>query len=503
MPRQRAPTRAHRELCGAVRGHRWGNRESTGADRARHHQPRARPRTRRGARPPARGCRRSCALVPQKQVESLTQGAGARTRSPSRAPAGAQGRGVVRKPLRDNFHAGSRLPRRRRLPMSDVRPFRALRPRPELAERVAAPPYDVINSDEAREMAEGNEISFLHINKPEIDLPPDVSLYDDRVYATGAAQPAAVHGRRRVRARSGAALLRLPAAHGRPRAGGDRVRGELPGVRGRPDQAPRVHAQGQGGRPHPPHPRAQRQRRAGLPHLPEARRDRRDRGRRPQGRPDLRLRGVRRHRPHGLDRLPRRDGGAAAGDPGGAGALRRRRPPPRRLGRAGRPRAQGRQPRAPRRRALQLLPRRAVPPRPAAHHGLQPRREGPRGAVGGGVPREGGREVHGGGPGEPRPDAPRRFGMFLGGKWYRLEAKPGTFAADDPVRSLDAAILQENLLAPVLGIADPRTDKRIDFVGGIRGLASSRRRVPRGGRWRSPSSPPRSTSSCRWPTPGW
>ena len=67
--------------------------------------------------------------------------------------------------------------------MSDVRQFRALRPRPEFAARVAAPPYDVINSDEAREMAEGNEISFLHINKPEIDLPPEVSLYDDRVYA--------------------------------------------------------------------------------------------------------------------------------------------------------------------------------------------------------------------------------------------------------------------------------------------------------------------------------
>jgi uncharacterized protein (DUF1015 family) len=81
---------------------------------------------------------------------------------------------------------------------------------------------------------------------------------------------------------------------------------------------------------------------------------------------------------------------------------------------------------------------------------------------------------------EPRPDAPRRFGMFLGGTWYRLEAKPGTFAADDPVRSLDVAILQENLLAPVLGIADPRTDKRIDFIGGIRGLGELERRVKEG-----------------------
>ncbi len=56
--------------------------------------------------------------------------------------------------------------------MSDIRPFRALRPRPELAARVAAPPYDVINSDEARALAAGNPYSFLHVGKPEIDLPP-------------------------------------------------------------------------------------------------------------------------------------------------------------------------------------------------------------------------------------------------------------------------------------------------------------------------------------------
>jgi uncharacterized protein (DUF1015 family) len=81
---------------------------------------------------------------------------------------------------------------------------------------------------------------------------------------------------------------------------------------------------------------------------------------------------------------------------------------------------------------------------------------------------------------EPRPDAAHRFGMYLGGTWYRLEAKAGTFPAGDPVRSLDVAILQENLLSPILGIADPRTDKRIDFVGGIRGLAELEKRVKEG-----------------------
>ncbi len=76
----------------------------------------------------------------------------------------------------------------------------------------------------------------------------------------------------------------------------------------------------------------------------------------------------------------------------------------------------------------------------------------------------------------PEPDSQKAFGMFLDGKWYRLNAKDGSFPADDPVRNLDAAILQENLLAPVLGIGDPRTDPRIDFVGGIRGSKELERR---------------------------
>jgi len=81
----------------------------------------------------------------------------------------------------------------------------------------------------------------------------------------------------------------------------------------------------------------------------------------------------------------------------------------------------------------------------------------------------------------PSPERATEFGMYLGGKWYRLKAKDGTYDADDPVESLDVAILQGNLLAPVLGIGDPRTDERIDFVGGIRGTAELERRVNEGG----------------------
>jgi len=68
------------------------------------------------------------------------------------------------------------------------------------------------------------------------------------------------------------------------------------------------------------------------------------------------------------------------------------------------------------------------------------------------------------------------FGMFLDGRWYRLVAKPGTYPAEHPVKGLDASILQDNLLAPILGIDDPRTDRRIDFVGGMRGTGELERR---------------------------
>ncbi|MEI8081172.1 MAG: DUF1015 domain-containing protein, partial [Actinomycetes bacterium] len=69
--------------------------------------------------------------------------------------------------------------------MAIVRPFRALRPPADLAAQVAALPYDVMNVAEAREMADGNAASFLHISRPEIDLPEGIDPYDDAVYARG------------------------------------------------------------------------------------------------------------------------------------------------------------------------------------------------------------------------------------------------------------------------------------------------------------------------------
>ena len=79
----------------------------------------------------------------------------------------------------------------------------------------------------------------------------------------------------------------------------------------------------------------------------------------------------------------------------------------------------------------------------------------------------------------PKPTRPHTFGMFLGQVWFELEAKSGTFEST-PTGSLDVSILQVNLLTPVLGIGDPRTDKRIDFVGGIRGTSALESRVASG-----------------------
>jgi uncharacterized protein (DUF1015 family) len=83
----------------------------------------------------------------------------------------------------------------------------------------------------------------------------------------------------------------------------------------------------------------------------------------------------------------------------------------------------------------------------------------------------------------PAPVEPARretFGLFVAGRWYRLEIRPALVPRADPVASLDVSLLQDHLLAPILGIGDPRTDKRIDFVGGIRGLLELEDRVASG-----------------------
>ncbi len=364
--------------------------------------------------------------------------------------------------------------------MSDVRPFRALRPRPDLAVSVAAPPYDVINSEEARAMAKGNDVSFLHVNKPEIDLPPEVSLYDDRVYAAGAANL------RRFMAQGVLVREADPRFYVYQQRMGDHVQAGLVCAASCQEYAD------------------------GLIKRHEfTRKDKEDdRTRHTQ---ELNANAgpvflTYRKRPE-IDALVDtiRQGTPLYdfASPDGIGHTVWVVP-------------------ADRTAALQA----AIKAVPALYVADGHHRAASAARVG--LERKAANRRHRGdepynyflavlfphdqlrimdynrvvkdlngltadgflaklrasftvaAAGDPRPDAVHRFGMYVGGTWYRLEVRPGTFPADDPVRSLDAAILQENLLAPILGIADQRTDKRIDFVGGIRGLGELERRVKEG-----------------------
>lgn len=78
-----------------------------------------------------------------------------------------------------------------------------------------------------------------------------------------------------------------------------------------------------------------------------------------------------------------------------------------------------------------------------------------------------------------KPNEFHTFGMYINKQWYKLTSKPGTYT-EDPIGILDVSILQNNLLDPILGIKDQRTDTRIDFVGGIRGLEALEKRVDSG-----------------------
>jgi uncharacterized protein (DUF1015 family) len=78
--------------------------------------------------------------------------------------------------------------------------------------------------------------------------------------------------------------------------------------------------------------------------------------------------------------------------------------------------------------------------------------------------------------GQRRPEQKHDISMFIDGKWFKLTAKDA-IRSEDAILGLDVSILQNHVLSPLLGIVDPRIDKRIDFVGGIRGLDELERRV--------------------------
>jgi uncharacterized protein (DUF1015 family) len=364
--------------------------------------------------------------------------------------------------------------------MSDIRPFRALRPRPELAVRVAAPPYDVISSDEARAMAAGNDISFLHINKPEIDLPREVGLYDDRVYATG------VRNLRRFIAQGVLVRETRPSFYVYQQRMGEHVQAGVVAAASCQEYADGLIKRHEFTRRDKEDDRTRHthelnanagpvfltyRSRADVDALV-------DQTRAAQPLYDFVA-------PDGIghtvwvvsDEATGRlqalfaqvpalyvaDGHHRAASAARVGLERK----------AANPHHVGDEPYNyflavlfPHDQLRIMDYNRVV----KDLNGLTADDFVERISASFTVAKAS----------DGRPERVHRVGMFLADHWYRLEARAGTFPADDPVRSLDVAILQENLLAPVLGITDPRTDKRIDFVGGIRGLGELEQRVKAG-----------------------
>ena len=364
--------------------------------------------------------------------------------------------------------------------MSDIRPFRALRPRPELASSVAAPPYDVINSEEARALAAGNAVSFLHVGKPEIDLPADVDLYDDRVYAQGVANL------RRLMAEKVLVREDRPALYVYQQKMGEHVQAGLVCATSCAEYENGLIKRHEFTRKDKEDDRTRHVREQNANAEPVFFTYRK------VAAIDALVEQVRRTVPlydlvtddgigHTVWIVPAELTQQFVSEFAAVPALyvadgHHRTASAARVGierKAANPRHTGDEPYNyfmavvfPHDQLRIMDYNRVVRDLNVLSADEFLARLGEKFTV---TPTD-----------SPRPAASRQFGVYLGGRWYRVEAKPGTYPAGDPVRGLDVSILQENLLAPVLGIADPRTDKRIDFVGGIRGLGELERRVAGG-----------------------
>jgi uncharacterized protein (DUF1015 family) len=355
--------------------------------------------------------------------------------------------------------------------MATLSPFRALRPPASLAARVASPPYDVVSTREARDLARGNPDSFLRVSRPEIDLPEGTDEHADAVYAKGKEnleelvrravlvpdqEPRLYVYAQRMGAHRQTGIVACASVeeydrdvirkHERTRADkeDDRVRHvdtlsahdepvfltyrAVPAIHRAVEEVKRatpeydlVTADGVGHQlwvvPSDAGARISASFRA-VPNLYVA---------------DGHHRSAAASRVHARRR----------GEPGDHGAFLAVVFPHDQMQIL----AYNRLVRDPRGRAPEALL--------AALRGvldLEP-------------------------ADEPRPDAPLALGVFLGGRWWRGRVRPGSFDAADPVASLDCSIVQDQILAPLFGVKDPRTSKDVDFVGGIRGPGELERRV--------------------------
>ncbi|MDR3671083.1 MAG: DUF1015 family protein [Holophaga sp.] len=365
--------------------------------------------------------------------------------------------------------------------MSQLKPFKAFRPKPELAGKVASVPYDVINTQEARQLAAGNPYSFLHVGRPEIDLPEDTDIHADAVYAQG------VKNLHRLIQEGTLLQEHQPCLYIYQQRMGDHVQAGLVGLCSvkeyeegaikrheytrkdkEDDRTRHVTEQAANAEPVFLAYRA-------VPYI------------------DSLVDKIRATPPvydvvtedgightvwivseethiytlnHLFEAVPALY--IADGHHRTAAAIRYGQ-----ARRAATPEPTGEEPFEsfmavvfPHNQLKIMDYNRIV----KDLNGLSS--EAFLAAVAGKFTVAPSRQRS--------PSAPASFGMYLDGKWYSLTAKPGSYPADDPVRSLDVSILQENLLAPVLGIKDPRTDTRIDFIGGIRGMDELEKRVKGG-----------------------
>ena len=359
-----------------------------------------------------------------------------------------------------------------------LHPFRAVRPTPELAERVAAVPYDVVNRAEAAALAAGNPYSFLHIGRSDIDLPADVDPYDPRIYAQAreALDRFQADGTL-VREATPSLYLYRQIMDGRAQTG-------LVGCVHIDDYEQDIIRKHEKTRPDKEDDRTR--------HVLTLRANAEPVFLTYRGRPDIEALtaalvagpslydftapdGVR----HTVWRI------ADAGP-----FLDAFRQVPHAYVADGHHRS-----------ASAWRAGRELRNAPAQHRGdgeynwflavLFPAEQlrilpynrvvrdlgelGPPGVLA-----RLARLGHLVTTDEAAPTRPGSFGIYLKNAWYRLDLDEATIDRSDPIGSLDVSLLQDRVLGPILGVGDQRTDKRIDFVGGIRGTAELERRVRSG-----------------------
>ncbi|HEX2450807.1 MAG TPA: DUF1015 family protein [Gemmatimonadales bacterium] len=356
-----------------------------------------------------------------------------------------------------------------------LNPFRALRPRPELAARVAAVPYDVVSREEAAALAHGNPYSFLHVGRSDIDFPPNIDPQDDRIYAAARASlDRFVAEGVLVRDDKPGLFLYRQELDGRTQTGivgcvnvddyeHDVIRKHEKTRKDKEDDRTR-HVLTLNANAEPvfltyrPRPELDALTRAATAEAPLYEFTAPDGVRHTVWRVADPAAWV---RAFGLVPLAY----VADGHHRSASAWR-----------AGRERKSAN--RAHRgdeeynwflavlfpASELRILPYNRLV---QDLNGLTPAAFAERLRSLGTLEQSS----------APAPASPGSFGFFFDGRWRRLTLDAGSIDRADPIGSLDVSLLQDRVLGPVLGIGDPRTDKRIDFVGGIRGTSELERRV--------------------------